>query len=52
MFWDGSFEYPQNKFWLRNKKNDFHLHTQCVIECPALIELVIGFALLNYECTG
>ena len=21
--WDGSFEYPQHKFWLRNKKNNF-----------------------------
>ena len=35
MFWvfkkqphrDGSFEYPQYMFWLRNKKNYFQLHT-------------------------
>ena len=35
MFWcpkepshrDGSFEYPQHMFWLRNKKNNFLLHT-------------------------
>ena len=25
--WDGSFEYPQHMFWLRNKKNNFQLHT-------------------------
>ena len=25
--WDGSFEYPQHMFWLRNKKNYFQLHT-------------------------
>ena len=24
---DGSFEYPQHMFWLRNKKNNFHLRT-------------------------
>ena len=23
---DGSFEYPQHLFWLRNKKNNFQLH--------------------------
>ena len=22
--WDGSFEYPQHMFWLRNKKNIFY----------------------------
>ena len=25
--WDGSFEYPQHKFWLKKKKNDFSLGT-------------------------
>ena len=25
--WDGSFEHPQHMFWLRNKKNNFQLHT-------------------------
>ena len=25
--WDGSFEYPQHMFWLRNKKINFSLHT-------------------------
>ena len=24
---NGSFEYPQHMFWLRNKKNHFQLHT-------------------------
>ena len=24
---DGSFEYPQHMFWLRNKKNNIQLHT-------------------------
>ena len=24
---DGSFEYPQHMFWLRNNRNDFQLHT-------------------------
>ena len=24
---DSSFEYPQHMFWLRNKKDNFHLHT-------------------------
>ena len=24
---DSSFEYPQHKFWLRNKKNNFQLRT-------------------------
>ena len=24
---DGYFEYPQHMFWLRNKKNNFQLHT-------------------------
>ena len=24
---DGSFEYPQHMFWLRNKENNFQLHT-------------------------
>ena len=26
-WWDISFEYPQHMFWLRNKKNNFQLHT-------------------------
>ena len=25
--WDGSFEYPQHVFWLRNKKNHFQIRT-------------------------
>ena len=31
---DGSFEYPQHMFWLRNKKINFHLRT--IIWGPAL----------------
>ena len=25
--WDGSFEYPQHMFWMRNKENSFPIHT-------------------------
>ena len=25
--WDGSFEYPPHMLWLRNKKNNFQMHT-------------------------
>ena len=25
--WDGSFEHPQHMFWLKNKKNNFPVHT-------------------------
>ena len=25
--WDSSFEYPQYMFWLRNKKNNFQIHS-------------------------
>ena len=32
---DGSFEYPQHMFWLRNKKNNFQLRT--LIWRPALL---------------
>ena len=28
--WDGSFEYPQHMFWLRNKKNNFQSRGQSV----------------------
>ena len=36
---DGSFEYPQRMFWLRNKKNNFQLHTliwrtECITLLP------------------
>ena len=34
---DGSFEYPQQMFWLRNKKNNFQLRT--LIWVPVLIAL-------------
>ena len=25
--WDGSFEYPQHMFWVRNKENNFPIRT-------------------------
>ena len=25
--WDGSFEYPQHMYWMRNKENNFPIHT-------------------------
>ena len=25
--WDGSFEYPQHRFWIRNKENNFPIRT-------------------------
>ena len=25
--WDGSFEYPPHMFWMRNKENNFPIHT-------------------------
>ena len=39
---DGSFEYPQNMFWLRNKKNHFLVHSYLEALCVAM-----KFALLN-----
>ena len=42
---DGSFEYPQHMFWLRNKKNNFELRTLkwgpnvCFEECCFLMGL-------------
>ena len=35
---DGSFEYPQHMFWLRNKKNNFQLRT--VIWGAALLHAI------------
>ena len=32
--WDGSFEYPQHMFWLRNKKKKFQLRTVTLIWGP------------------
>ena len=36
---DGSFEYPQHMFWLRNKKNNFQLPT--LIRGPDVILLLL-----------
>ena len=45
---NGSFEYPQHMFWLRNKKNNFLLHT--LIWEPALgLELGI-ISNFRYTC--
>ena len=42
---DGSFEYPQYMFWLRNKKNNFQI---CTLICrPGLLSLNL---LLTYFC--
>ena len=47
---DGSFEYPQHMFWLRNKKNNFQLRTHfwglgTVEECLTQDEGVAGSSL-------
>ena len=33
---DGLFEYPQHMFWLRNKKNNFQLHTHNLKVCKII----------------
>ena len=41
---DGSFEYPQHMFWLRNKENNYQVRT--VIwgpVCPALSEPINSY---------
>ena len=40
---DGSFEYPQHMFWLRNKKNKFQLHT-LIWEPAGLFFFISGLA--------
>ena len=42
---DRSFEYPQHKFWLRNKKNNFHLHI--LIWGPEVLYIERVFILYN-----
>ena len=42
---DSSFEYPQHMFWLRDKKNNFQLHTLIwghVLRCGIDISKVLG----------
>ena len=42
---DGSFEYPQHTFWLRNKNNNFQLSTLIWgpnTECSPFIMLCLG----------
>ena len=40
---DGSFEYPQHMFWLRNKKNNFQLRT--LIWGPGMIDFILLFSI-------
>ena len=44
---DGSFEYSQHMFWLRNKKNNFQLRTLVI----AKLEMTLKTTLLNKELT-
>ena len=48
---DGSFEYPQHMFWLRNKKNNFLVHT--LIWRPAVPEASSTMrAFAGARCSG
>ena len=47
---DGSFEYPQHMFWLRNKKNNFPVHT--LIWRPGLCTDLPEPLLLTYRNYG
>ena len=47
--WDGSFEYPQHMFWLRNKKKIF-LITHCYLEAWKLWYFCKQLALASTEC--
>ena len=47
---DGSFEYPQHMFWLRNKKNNFQLHT--LIWGPDLPDPELLYACIKYYYQG
>ena len=62
--WDRSFDHPQHMIWLRNKKNNFQLHTLigrpygtlsqgCGNTMPDLSTLVpfINLSLDKYKCT-
>ena len=39
---DGSFEYPQHMFWLRNKKNNFQVCTLIWGSVPLLLILILS----------
>ena len=39
--WDGSFEYPQHMFWMRNKGNSFPIHT--LIRRPVISKVELCF---------
>ena len=48
---EGSFEYLQHMFWLRNKKNNFLLHT--LIWGPDYVEFGLNIHLFPYfMCVG
>ena len=38
---DGSFEYPQHMFWMRNEKNNFHLCSPIRGACKYIEELSV-----------
>ena len=62
MFWvlkrtDGSFEYPQHMFWLKNKKNEFLLcrlnwRPKNVIICLSVALAVYDYRLLEIPYWG
>ena len=45
--WDSSFKYPQHRFWLRNKKNIFLLHT-CNLS-PGHIQVTCLSLMANHD---
>ena len=56
--WDGSFEYPQHMFWMRNKENNFPIHTliwrpgfinRCFWTMPRTEMPTLDVALQEYE---
>ena len=46
--WDGSFEYPQHMFWMKNKENSFPIHTliwrPSTYQSPCnLMHIIVGY---------
>ena len=37
--WDGSFEYPQHMFWMRNKKNNFQVCILYLEVCYGVVQV-------------
>ena len=49
---DGSFEYPQHMFWLRNKKSKFSLHlTKVLWNYPVLQIVALPYNTLLHQST-